>query len=313
MTEQAQCTAPLQYGNAVPARAGPGAARRGMQGYRDREPADARGRDRDARGGCGEGANYKGGAETHPEGARAGREKQAAAAESRGPEREAEGRRGRDGEWRRERPTARGRARTKRSLRPQARAHSRAGREAERPPSHRRRAQGCEPVGAGAERARLAGWGVWAAPSLHPWGQHWPCTCLEPDLQMEQCPQASAPGVQALLVGPRDLLVPRGLAPIGLPHQLALEGPQSQASLCQARPGPWCGPSAVALGLPSAWPRGLRLCQQIHSDHPSLRPWKELFPALGPPQWGRRLSSIPRARRRPQGVPQRLAGHEVGQ
>ena len=34
--EQAQCTAPLQYGNAVPARAGPGAGTRGMQSPRAR-------------------------------------------------------------------------------------------------------------------------------------------------------------------------------------------------------------------------------------------------------------------------------------
>lgn len=37
--EQAQCTAPLQYGNAVPARAGPGAGTRGMQGPRARASA----------------------------------------------------------------------------------------------------------------------------------------------------------------------------------------------------------------------------------------------------------------------------------
>lgn len=79
LTEQAQCTAPLQYGNAAPARAGPGAGMRGMQGCRDSGPAGARECDRDARGACGEGGSYKGGDETHPEGARAGRAKQAGA------------------------------------------------------------------------------------------------------------------------------------------------------------------------------------------------------------------------------------------
>lgn len=64
LTERAQCTAPLQYGIAVPAGgAGGGDAREA--GRRGRRPADARGRDGDARGGCGEGGSYKG-AETRP-------------------------------------------------------------------------------------------------------------------------------------------------------------------------------------------------------------------------------------------------------
>lgn len=59
LTERAQCTAPLQYGIAVPAGgAGGGDAREA--GRRGRRPADARGRDGDARGGCGEGGSYKG-------------------------------------------------------------------------------------------------------------------------------------------------------------------------------------------------------------------------------------------------------------
>ena len=37
--EQAQCTAPLQHGNAVPARAGPGAGTRGLRGPRARAGA----------------------------------------------------------------------------------------------------------------------------------------------------------------------------------------------------------------------------------------------------------------------------------
>lgn len=57
LTEPARCTAPLQYGNAVPAG---GARLRGAQGYGDHGPADARGRDGNAKGGCGEDASYKG-------------------------------------------------------------------------------------------------------------------------------------------------------------------------------------------------------------------------------------------------------------
>ncbi|XP_066869751.1 homeobox protein cut-like 1 [Kogia breviceps] len=81
---------------------------------RGRRARGRRERDRDARGGCGEGASCKGGGETHPEGARAGREQQA----------EAAGAGRREGQRRREArgETARGGGRT---LQGQARARER--------------------------------------------------------------------------------------------------------------------------------------------------------------------------------------------
>lgn len=78
MTERAQCTAPLQYGNAVPAG---GAGRRGReartQGYGARGPAGARGRagDGDAGGGCARERPQRRGGETRADGAHAGGER----------------------------------------------------------------------------------------------------------------------------------------------------------------------------------------------------------------------------------------------
>lgn len=78
LSPEQQCTAPLgSTAMRVPARAGPGAGTRGMQA---RGRASATGtRERRMR----EEASYKGGDETHPEGAQAAREKQAEAAENR--------------------------------------------------------------------------------------------------------------------------------------------------------------------------------------------------------------------------------------
>lgn len=257
--EQAQCTAPLQYGNAVPARAGPGAGTRGMQGPRARASATGT-REEDA---ARERATKAETRRTRRERKQRGknRRRRRRTATRRDGEREAEKREGGDGERDQERKSWRqktDKASLKRRLRPAGREDGCVKHKTGRHSNHKRRSQGraqssgTRQAGAGWEHNRsrvVVEAGVWAAVASAPW--------FTMDLCFEVSPQGGLRGA-----GP-----PGGTLESGpCPHMCATQ-------VCPSRPpkpgfsllGPVvpCDLGTVASRVPSAWPSGVRLHHQI--------------------------------------------------